>query len=105
MDKLYLVLSALAAAAAGGLIWKFFHDGKQPYPGGEEAAQAKEKKQDEIKNTPAADLVAADPSADKLRSDAAGIAGRAKQRLRDKTGTIVSRFDGTGTAGGGGNGN
>jgi hypothetical protein len=105
MDKWYLVLSAITAAITGGLIWKFFHYGKRPCLSGEEAKQAKEKKYDEIKNTPAADLVATDPAVDKLRSDAAGIAGQAKQRLRDRTGKIISRFHGSGNAGGGGSGN
>jgi hypothetical protein len=102
MDKWHLVLSVITAAVTGGLVWKFFHYGKRPYLSGEEAEQAKEKKKDEIKSTPAADLVAADPAADKLRVDAAGIAGRAKQRLRDRTGSIVSRNHGTGNSGGGG---
>jgi hypothetical protein len=105
MDKWYIVLSTITAAITGGLIWKFFHYGERPYLSEEEAKQAKEKKYNEIKNTPAADLVAGDPTVDKLRSDAAGIAGRAKQRLRDRTGKIISRFHDSGTAGGSGSGN
>jgi hypothetical protein len=105
MDNFYITLSAIMAALIGGLIWKFFHYGKRPYLSGEEAEQAKEKKRDEIKNTPAADLVAGDPVVDKLRADTAGIAGRAKQRFRDRAGNIVSRFHDSGTAGGGGSGN
>jgi hypothetical protein len=105
MDKWYLILSAITAAITGGLIWKLFKYGKQPHPSGGEAEQAKEKKQDEIANTPAADLVAADPAVDRLRSDTAGIAERAKQRLRDRTGEIVSGYHGAGNSDGGGSGN
>jgi hypothetical protein len=105
MDKFIIFLSSATAAVIGGLVWRFFYYGKQPYPDPEEAEKAKEKKEDEIKNTPAADLVAADPAADKLHSDAAGIAGRAKQRLRDRAGEIISRFHGSGDTGGSGNGN
>jgi hypothetical protein len=102
MDKWYLVFSAITAAITGGLIWKFFHYGKHPYLSGEEAERAREKKKDEIKNTPAADLVAADPAVDKLRTEATGIAGRAKRRLRDRTGEIISRINSAGNSGGGG---
>jgi hypothetical protein len=102
MDKVFLVLSGIAAAVIGGLLWKVFPIGKAPCVLKEETEEAKENKQDEIKNTPAADLVAADPDAGKLRADAAGIAGKAKQRLRDRIGKIVSRVNGSGNSGGGG---
>jgi len=59
----------------------------------------------EIENTPACDLLSAAPNADKLRANADGIAGRAKQRLRDRAGTIVSGSAGSGTDGSGGSGN
>jgi hypothetical protein len=101
MDKVALVLSMITAAVVGGCVWNFvwkFFYGEKPYPGEEEAGRAKEKKQDEIRNTPAADLVVAD----ELRADAAGIAGRAKQRLRDRAGKIISRLNGTGDIDGGG---
>jgi len=58
----------------------------------------------EIENTPADDLVSAAPDADQLRANAAGIAGRAKQRLRDRAGAILSGLAGSGTDGSGGNG-
>jgi len=57
-----------------------------------------------IENTPADDLISAAPDADQLRANAAGIAGRAKQRLRDRTGAILSGLAGSGTDGSGGNG-
>jgi hypothetical protein len=102
MDKLYIALSIIAAAVIGGLIGKFFRHEKQPLPGEEEAGRAKGEKQDEIKNTPASDLVDADSDAGKLRADAAGIAGRAKQRLRDRAKRVISRLGGTGDIGGSG---
>jgi hypothetical protein len=108
MDNFYIAFWGLLSIIIGGAIWQYFHSKKiwkETEKAWEEAEQAKEKKQDEIKNTPAADLVAADPAADRLRSDAAGIAGRAKQRLRDRTGEIVSGLHGTGNSGGGGSGN
>ncbi|MDR1839271.1 MAG: hypothetical protein LBQ93_06795 [Treponema sp.] len=57
-----------------------------------------------IENTPADDLVSSAPDADQLRANAAGIAGRAKQRLRDRAGAIISGHAGTGTDGSGGSG-
>jgi hypothetical protein len=59
----------------------------------------------EIENTPAGDLVSAAPNADQLRANADGIAGRAKQRLRDSAGKIISGNAGSGTDGSGGIGN
>jgi hypothetical protein len=102
MDKLYLALSVITAALCGGLIWKFYYSGKPPHIDINNAEKAKEKKQNEIENTPASDLVDAAPDADELRADAAGIVGRAKQRLRDRIGDIISRFNGSGDPGGGG---
>jgi len=58
----------------------------------------------EIKNTPADDLVSAAPDADQLRANAAGIAERAKQRLRDRAGAALSGLAGSGIDGSGGNG-
>jgi len=58
----------------------------------------------ELENTPADDLVSAAPDADQLRANAAGIAERAKQRLRDRAGAAISGLAGSGTDGSGGNG-
>jgi hypothetical protein len=102
MDKSYVYLFIAMAVIIGGMGWKLFQSWKHPYPAKEEAEKAKGKKEDEIKNTPAADLVASDPGSEGLRADAAGIAGRAKRRLRDRIGEIVSRVNGTGDTGGGG---
>jgi hypothetical protein len=102
MDKFYFTITAIAASILGGLVWKLFQQ-RKPYLNKEEAEKAKEKKQDEIKNTPAADLVASDPNAGNLRADIAGIAGRAKQRLRDRTRDLVSGHNSSGNSNGGGN--
>jgi len=59
----------------------------------------------EIENTPACDLVSAAPNADQLRANADRIAEGAKQRLRDRAGTILSGIAGSGTDGSGGSGN
>jgi hypothetical protein len=59
----------------------------------------------EIENTPACDLVSAAPNADQLRANADGIADRAKQRLRDRAGSIISGISGSETDGSGGSGN
>jgi hypothetical protein len=59
----------------------------------------------EIENTPACDLVASASNADQLRANADGIAERAKQRLRDRAGTILSGDADSGTDGSGGSGN
>ena len=59
----------------------------------------------EIENTPADDLITAAPNAAQLRADAAGIAGRAKQRLRDRAGAALSGFANSGTDGSGGSRN
>jgi hypothetical protein len=101
MDKLYLVLSAAAAALIGGLVWKFFHYGKRPYLDRAEAEEAKGKKRDEIKNTPAADLVDAAPDAGELRGTAGAIAGKFRERLRDRARSILSGNGSAGTDGSG----
>lgn len=67
------------------------------------AIQTEEIKRD-IENTPAGDLVSAAPNAERLRADADGIAGRAKQRLRDRAGSIISGLADSGTDGSGGGG-
>jgi len=59
----------------------------------------------EIENTPASDLISAAPNAEQLRANADGIAEGAKQRLRDRAGTILSGIVGSGTDGSGGSGN
>jgi len=59
----------------------------------------------EIENTPACDLVSAAPNAEQLRANTDAIAGRAKQRLRDRVGAIISGFAGSGTDENGGVGN
>jgi hypothetical protein len=108
MDKFYIVFWMLLSVIGGAAIWQHFRGEKiwkEAEKAQEEAGKAKEKKQNEIKNTPAPNLVAAAPNVEELRSDAAGIAGRAKGRLRDRTEEIISWLNGSGTAGGGGSGN
>jgi hypothetical protein len=104
MDKFYIAFWVLLSVIGGAAIWQHFH-GKKTWKDAEreweEFERIKEKKQDEIENTPASDLVAADPAAGRLRADAAGISGRAKQRLRDRAQKIISRLNDSGTTGGG----
>jgi hypothetical protein len=54
-----------------------------------------------IENTPAADLVDAAPNAADLRSNAETIAGKFRQRLRDRVGKILSGDPGSRTDGNG----
>jgi hypothetical protein len=55
----------------------------------------------EIEKTPAGDLVDADPNADELRADAGAIAGKFRERLRDRAGKVLSGKGGSGSDGGG----
>jgi hypothetical protein len=104
MDKLLFSIIGALAVVVGGLIWKLYLGGK-PAPENIDAGKIREEVRYESENTSASDLVDAAPNAADLRSDAAGIAERAKQRFRDRTGKIVSRFNGTGNNDGGGRGN
>ncbi|MDR1248639.1 MAG: hypothetical protein LBK63_04970 [Treponema sp.] len=54
-----------------------------------------------IENTPAADLVDAAPNAADLHANAETIAGRFRQRLRDRAGKILSGDSSGGTNGNG----
>jgi hypothetical protein len=100
MDKLVTVILWGIFLLGTLVLGKAFKDGKTlPV---RDTEQIKEEKRDEIQNTPAADLVNDAPNADELRADAAGIAGRAKQRLRDRIGKIVSRTGGPRNSLGGG---
>ena len=67
--------------------------------------QKKEEELHAVKNTPAADLVAHAANADELRADAAGIAGKFRESLRHKVGSILSGSGGTPTDGNSGSGN
>jgi len=102
--KLAAVLAGIGAALAffaGWLVRSLFGRKADPAVAGKTPEEVKR----EIENTPADDLVAAAPDADRLRANAAGIAGRAKQRLRDRAGTVLSGIAGSGTDGSGGSGN
>jgi len=108
--KLRIALAGIGAALAflAGLLVRsqFGRKARHPADGGPAAAcKTPEEVKIEIENTPAGDLVAAAPDADQLRANAAGIAGRAKQRLRDRAGAILSGLSGSGADGSGGNGN
>ena len=98
MDKLFLFLAGAAAATVGGLI-VFLGDKLQPR--NTDASKIREEVRHEIEATPAGDLVNAAPDADKLHTNAAGIAERAKQRLRDRARTTLSGHAGSGTFGSG----
>jgi hypothetical protein len=94
------VIGAALAFLAAWLLRGLF--GKNAAP---TVIQTPEEVKREIENTPACDLVAGAPNGDQLRANADGIAERAKQRLRDRAGTILSWFAGSGTDGSGGDGN
>jgi hypothetical protein len=102
MDKFIIVLLWGVFALGALILGKAFKDGRTPV---KEAGQKREEVTNDIQKTPAADLVDAAPNVEELRSDAAGIAGRAKQRLRDRIGKVISRPGGSGNPGGGGSGN
>lgn len=87
--------NALMSGAIAGLVLfllgllgkRFFKaDPKSPL-------QKKEEVHDAVKNTPATDLVAAAANANELRADAAGIAGKFIERLRRRSGAILSGND------------
>jgi hypothetical protein len=103
MNKLKIALAGIGAALvflAGWFLRELF--GKKTAPA---VIQTPEEVKREIENTPAGDLVAAAPNSDQLRSNADGIAERAKQRLRDRAGAVISGLAGSGTDGSGGSGN
>jgi hypothetical protein len=102
MDKIIPFLIGLLAALAGWFVWKLFNRDGTPGAADITAVQKREAVKNEIETTPASDLVDAASDADKLRADAAGIAGRARQRLRDRIRKIISGMDGAGDTGGGG---
>jgi len=101
--KLAAVLAAIGAALAflAGLLMRSLFARKADSAA---AHKTPEEVKREIENTPAGDLVSAAPNSEQLRANADGIAGRAKQRLRDRAGAILSGISGSGTDGSGGSG-
>ena len=103
MKKIKIALAGIGAALvflAGWFLRSFFAMKTAPAD-----IKTPEEVKREIENTPAGDLVAAAPNADQLRANADGIAEHAKQRLRDRAGTILSGIACSGTDGSGGDGN
>jgi hypothetical protein len=93
MDNFYIAFWMLLSVIGGAAIWQHFHSEKiwkGAEKAWEEAKEAKEKKRDEIKNTPAASLVDAAPDAGELRGAAGAIAGKFRQRLRDRARSVLS---------------
>jgi hypothetical protein len=107
MDNFYIAFWMLLSVIGGAAIWQHFHSEKlweETEKAWKEAEEAKEKKRDEITNTPASDLVDAAPNAGELRADAGAIAGKFRKRLRNRVENILSGNSGAGTAGSGGSG-
>ena len=102
MKKFLAIIAGIFAVILAFLTGRFFKSLGGRKADGLNTAQIKEEVKLEIQNTPAGDLVAAAPDADRLRTDAAGIAEQAKQRLRDRAGKILSGYSGSGTDGDGG---
>ena len=100
MDNILAFIIGIVTALAGGIIWKVWQL-KEPYS--PEAEKKKEALKNEIKETPAADLLDAAPNADELHSAAASISSGTKQRLRNRTKQKLSGMDGTGNPPGNGN--
>jgi hypothetical protein len=103
VKKLKIALAGIGAALAflAGWFFRNLFERKATTA----VTQTPEEVKREIENTPACDLVSAAPNADQLRANADGIAGRAKQRLRDRAGAILFGIAGSGTDGNGGSGN
>jgi hypothetical protein len=104
MDNFYIAFCMLLSVIGGAALWQHFHSKKtweDAERAREEFERAKEKKQDEIKNTPASGLVDAAPDSERLHADAAGIAGKFRERLRDRARKLLSGNDGAGTNEGG----
>jgi len=84
---------------AGGFLGKYFYNHLL-----KSLVQKKEEELNAVKNTPAVDLVNAADNADKLHADAAGIAGKFRESLRNKVGAILSGRHGDPADGDGGSG-
>ena len=100
MDNIFAFIIGIITALAGGIFWKVWQL-KEPY--NPKAEEKKEALKNEIKETPAADLLDAAPNAADLHAAADGISGKAKQRLRDRTRKKLSGLDGIGDPPGSGN--
>jgi hypothetical protein len=102
MDNVTLnILIGILAAIAGGLLWKTAGAGSIA-KAEKKSGKTREAVKDEIKKTPAANLVDVAPDADELRAAAGGIKERGKQRLWDRIRKIISGPDDSGNTGGGG---
>ncbi|MCL2762207.1 MAG: hypothetical protein FWD36_03235 [Treponema sp.] len=89
MKKMLAVLAGIGAVLLflAGWLLRGLSGGKNDSANSIEVSKEVQR---EIENTPAADLIAAAPNADELRSNATGIAEQAKQRFRDRVGAILS---------------
>jgi hypothetical protein len=104
MDNFYIAFWMLLSIIGGAALWQHFYNEKiwkKTEKAWKEAEEAKEKKRDEIKNTPASDLVDAAPNAGELRADAGAIAGKFRERLRDRARSILFGSRGHGPDGSG----
>ena len=103
MKKFLAVLAGIGAVLAFLAGW-FFRDLSGRKNSVSASHEIYEEEKHAIENTPAADLVDSAPNAGELRSNAAGIAEQAKQRFRDRVGTILSGYGTDADNGGGGRG-
>jgi hypothetical protein len=94
---LHICLAVFELVFAGGLLLHLNRK-KSPDQLSKDIKQVKEEKKNEIEKTPAADLVSAAPNADELHSDANGIKERAKQRIWDRAGKIISGLGNSGNS-------
>jgi hypothetical protein len=74
------VAGAVLAFIAGYLLRGLFGKKADAAPESEKSEEVRR----EIENTPAGDLVAVAPDAEQLRANAAGIAGKFRERLRNQ---------------------
>jgi hypothetical protein len=92
MKKLLAVLAGVGAVLAflAGWLLKSHLTERKPSANTTSSHEIYKEVKSEIENTPAADLVSAAPNADELRANTDGIVSQAKQRFRDRAGTVIS---------------
>jgi len=105
LEKLKIFLAGIGAAVvfiAGWLLRGLFCEKTAPVSAGKIPEEVKLEVQRAIADTPARDIIAAADNTDELRANADRIAEQSKQRLRDRTKSILSGHSGSGTDSGGG---